>query len=419
MTFVTKEAVPKQHWVTLPTRYVRSSIAIACFLLAGTVVILHLLNVSTSDAVLDGRRVVLRAQISGEVMGNLPKIGSVVNKGDIVALVHAPLSDDRNVLAAQAERVQIEAGIGALDLQRDQLMLMQRQLQSEVTEFNAATIDTVAAQLAAAQANIDVTVSEYKFAHAEADRARLMMRTGGMGQTDIDRRLGDESATQQRLTGAKAELARLTVEASAFAVGINTRDGQNNVPYSRQRLDEIALKRADIANQRATLLARDGSLMAEVDRETKWLASQTQAESLASGQSVVWQRPVAVGTDVSKGDVLVELVDCSDMYVMARIPADKASVIALGEQVDVVIAGVDNAVPGKVRIVRSLVATSDPRGTSASGLAAPGAERLAEVEIAVDGRNIPSIGGNFCGIGSGARVRFSVRSIFSDLWPKF
>ena len=403
----------------IPGRYWRGILALACLLLAGVVAALHLMNVSTSDAVLDGRRIVIRAQISGEVTGDPPKVGSVVNKGDVVALVEASLRDDRIVLAAVAERNEIGAKLRALDKQHDQLLVMETQLKTEVVEFNKAAIGSVGAQMDEARATVEAAASEYNVAYAEAGRARQMTATGGMGGSDIDRRLGDEISAQQHLGGARADLARLTVEAAAFALGINTRDGQNNVPYSRQRLDEIAIKRADIENQRAALAAREDSLIAETDSETAWLRSQTRSESIANGQSVVWQRPVASGTDVVKGDVLVELVDCSDMYVMARIPAEKASVIALGDDVAVVIAGFDDPIPGKVRIVRSLLAISDPRSSSASGLAAPGTDPLAEVEIAVDRRNIASDGGNFCGIGSGAKVRFPIRSVFSSLMPNF
>lgn len=402
----------------LSSRHLRATIALACFVLAGLVVILHLLNVSTSDAVLDGRRVVLRAQISGQVAGLLPSVGTLVKQGDVVVVVQASASDARGTRAAQADRQEVEAKISALDLEHDQLVALQRGLAIEVGEYNSAMVDTVKAQIVAAQAAIEVAQSDYQVAHQEADRARRMTNTGGMGQSDIDRRLGDEASTERRLEGVRAEHAQLTVEINAFGLGINPLDGQNNVPYSRQRLDEISIKLADITNQRSALVARDKGLQNEIARENDWLMSQARSESVAAGPSVIWRRPVAVGTDVSKGDVLVELVDCSDMFVNARIPADKASVIALGDEVDVVIAGYDSAVPGKVRIVRSLAAT-DPHGSDASGLQAPGVERWAEVEIAVSRGNLVNSGGNFCGIGSGARVRFPVRSIFSSLLPKF
>src|SRR5204862_1357886 len=118
--------------------------------------------------------------------------------------------------------------------------------------------------------------------------------------------------------------------------------------------------------------------------------------------------------DVVKGDVLAELVDCADMFVLARIPLDDAATVSPGDAVSIEIAGRSESVSGQVRIVRGSPAAT-PRGAEASGLDAPGADRWAEVEIKVDPRSVGTSGGNLCGIGTGVRVWFASHSIFSPL----
>jgi len=119
------------------------------------------------------------------------------------------------------------------------------------------------------------------------------------------------------------------------------------VPYSRQRLDEIAIRLNEIANERAALVARDRGLAQEIARESDWLGTQTRFESRAQEQAVVWRQPVAAGTDVVKGDVLAELVDCADMFVLARIPLDDAATISPGDAVSIEIAGTRVATTAK------------------------------------------------------------------------
>jgi multidrug efflux pump subunit AcrA (membrane-fusion protein) len=407
----------KSFYWNLPRRYLRIGLAFFCLALAGIAFALHMTNMVTADAVLDGRRIVIRAQIDGRVLDGVPRVGDVVAQNDLVAAVVAQVTDRRSVMSAQAERDEVAAKLTALDSERERLETLQTQLQTEVSRFTGLSLARVDAELQAAKSNVESADASYRVAHADAERARKMIGTGSMGASEIDQKIGAEEETKHKLAAAQADLTRLMVEAGAFAAGINARDGQNDVPYSRQRLDEIVIRLNEIASERATLVARDGGLAQEIARESEWLGTQTRFESRARAQAVVWRQPVAAGTDVVKGDVLAELVDCADMFVLARIPLDDAATISPGDAVSIEIGGTRIDTTGEVRIVRGS-ASMTPRGAEASGLDAPGAERWAEVEIKVDPRKIASSGGNLCGIGSGVRVWFAAPSIFSPLMAR-
>jgi multidrug efflux pump subunit AcrA (membrane-fusion protein) len=404
----------KAVYSNMPRRYFRIGVAFLCIAVAAIAFVLHVTNMVTADAVLDGRRVVIRSQIDGRVLDGAPRVGDVVGRNDLVAAVVAQVTDRRSLLSAQAERDEVAAKLAALDGERGRLEALRTQLQAEVSRFVSVSLARVDAELKAAQSNAESADATYRVAHADAERARKMVGTGSMGASEIDQKIGAEEEAKHKLAATRAELARLMVEAGAFAAGINARDGQNDVPYSRQRLDEISIRLNEIGSERAALVARDSGLAQEVARESEWLSAQTRFESRALEQAVVWRQPVAAGTDVARGDVLAELVDCADMFVLARVPLDDAATISPGDAVSIEIAGTRSYTPGEVRIVRGST-FAPPRGAEASGLDAPGVDRWAEVEIKVDPRNIRANGGNLCGIGTGARVWFEGRSIISPL----
>src|SRR5262245_6362755 len=99
----------------VPRRYVRIGVAFLCIALAGMAFLLHVTNMVTADAVLDGRRVVVRSQIDGRVLDGAPRVGDVVGANDLVAAVVAQVTDRRSLLSAQAERAEVSAKLAALD----------------------------------------------------------------------------------------------------------------------------------------------------------------------------------------------------------------------------------------------------------------------------------------------------------------
>src|SRR5882672_4156409 len=186
----------KSFCLNLPRRYFRIGLAFVCVALAGIAFALHMTNMVTADAVLDGRRIVVRTQIDGRVLDGAPKVGDVVARNDLVATVVAQVTDRRSVMSAEAEREELAAKLAALDGERDRLTALQTQLQAEVSRFTGLALARANAELQAARSNVESADAGFRLAHADAERARKMIGTGSMGASEIDQRVGAEEAAK-------------------------------------------------------------------------------------------------------------------------------------------------------------------------------------------------------------------------------
>jgi len=124
-------------------------------------------------------------------------------------------STQRDVRAGRARRTGRQ--LAALDSERGRLETLQAQLQMEVSRFTDLSLARANAELQAAHSNVESADSAYRVAHADADRARKMIGTGSMGASEIDQKIGAEEEAKHKLAAAQADLARLMVEAGAFA----------------------------------------------------------------------------------------------------------------------------------------------------------------------------------------------------------
>jgi len=251
---------------------------------AGIAFALHMTNMVTADAVLDGRRSssARRSTAAFSMARRRSATSSPVTTS--VATVVAQVTDRRSVMSAEAEREEAGGEAAALDGERDRLTALQTQLQAEVSRFTGLALARANAEPAGGSVERRERRCRLSIgACGRRARPQRMIGTGSMGASEIDQRVGAEEAAKHKLAASEADLARLMVEAGAFASGINARDGQNDVPYSRQRLDEIAIRLNEVGSERAALVARDRGLAQEVVRESDWLNAQTRFESRGPG----------------------------------------------------------------------------------------------------------------------------------------
>jgi multidrug resistance efflux pump len=375
----------------LDHRLARLTLATSIVIVLAGIAASRVLYSTSIEAVLNAPRITLVAPRDGVVDSLAVVAGQSVAPGQpLLQLRRTPWSsgigDERDarafVLTRRAEALAAE--VRTLEALRDSLGVRLR-------TFRLATIERLAADTLATAARAIERGRQFA-------RVEQLRQVDGTTDVDVDR-LRAEVAT------ARAEHERAVAAARAAQLGVVVDPGGQDAPYSRQRLDELHLRLAELRAEqtmiRAELATMGGSALASGERATTDLDAVLVR---ASAHGVVWSVSTSPGESVLRGAPLITLIDCSRLFFEATIGPREQDHILPGMPVQVRFAGTSTKLPAQVAFVRGGGLRESDEG--AAQLQFDRRRTDARVVIDVTAEAVGAAPGNFCQVGRSAKVIF-------------
>jgi multidrug resistance efflux pump len=370
----------------------RISTAMAFLGLAGWYGLDHAVGTVSDDGVLTAPILKVHAQMDGVVSTLRLTDAVVVEQGEILAEITQPKVDTGPLedLSARLETAQnairrTDRALAELDA-ASEVLAGQVQAFEEAAEARLAVMVTeLDAEIARARATLDLE-------NAREARVAQLARGGNVAAAQIE-----EARAAKRQ--AEAEVARLSaaregrlIELQSARAGTYLNQGYFETPYSRQRLDEITMRRRDLAGERAALAD-------QVVELEKRLALSLQVTSPTRG--LIWAVHVTEGSEIVRGTVLAEIAACTDPVVEVAVSEAKFSRIRIGDSARVRLTTGGDGI-GHVRSVR-MAAASDGQHTRASAIGMPGVGMMT-VSVSVTPEALAAAGADACQVGRTAKV---------------
>lgn len=340
------------------------------------------------EAVVNAPRVDIVAPIDGIVDSVGVAAGAAVDGGAVVARLRRDAwtaSGDTPVAARSAflhERVDIVAReLRTLVDLADSLTLRE-------TRYRQTSVERLAADLLAAEARV-------------AERRLVMEQVDAMHRIDGSTKL-DVARARAELASAEADVARISATLRSARSGVISGEGGQDVPYSRQRLDQLTIDIARLRADRDALKAEArtmsvGALSVEAD-------STGKVSVTAPSSGITWTLSATPGERVIKGTPLATLVDCRRAYLEATVTPRDGDRISAQQRVVVRFAGTSIESHGTVRSVRG--GGLRPDGSTAAELSLENRRGDTRVIVDVDTDSIGQSSANFCQVGRHAKVFF-------------
>ncbi len=228
-------------------RLTRITVGILLLALAIAVLLPGLTGYSSLDGTVNARFAVINAPVDGEIDKAPPRIGTPVKEGETLATISNERVN-RAVLASLRtdHRTALER-VAALRRERDELVRLRDDLAGRLDIFRNATIASLERELQILQKRVEVSRAQEVVARVDLDR-RQDLESKGI----FTRKMVESAEAAGAAAGGELEISNLTVELlqerlSAVRKGIFiVGDGQNDVPYSRQRQDEVIVRIHDL-----------------------------------------------------------------------------------------------------------------------------------------------------------------------------
>src|SRR5262249_22303267 len=134
-----------------------------------------------------------------------------------------------------------------------------------------------------------------------------------------------ERANRDAVMAAEAEaslrnrLVGLEVELNAAREGVFIGDGYNDQPSSSQRATEARLRIGELESELSATDLRLTRLKAEQQKEAELYADRAAADLVVPTRGRIWEVLTASGEEISRGQQLVRVLDCSATVVTGAV----------------------------------------------------------------------------------------------------
>lgn len=355
---------------------------------------------STEHAVVSANVVLLRTPIDGEVASLAARPGERVAAGQSLGSVRNPRVDTQRLEDLRAQVLRLVGEEESLLKSRAALLDMQRDLMTRTDTFSRLTQTLYSERLEEAERLSAAVAARAKRLESERGRRESLKKLGLTPDAEFERAATEALASAQELAAARARIAATRVQRDGAGANVFVDMGSHGASYAQQRLDEVALRIADVDNligaRRAELAGARARLAAENDR----VALLRNFDVKALGSAMVWRVIATPGEQTSANAPLLEMVDCKAAFLIAAAPQARIAQMSVGEAVRYRLAGETNDRTGRVA---AILGPHSMEGERFSAVPSRPTGPTAMVRIAPDENDRNGA----CEVGRSARVIFS------------
>ncbi|MDK1492064.1 efflux RND transporter periplasmic adaptor subunit [Sinorhizobium sp. 7-81] len=398
-------------------RMTRITVGILLLMLVAAVLLPGLTGFTSLDGTVNARFATINAPIDGEIAEPPPRIGTPVAEGETLAIIRNERVN-RTVLAAlRAEHRTAVDRVAALERERDELVSLRDQLAERLAVFKSATIASLERELHILRKRVEVSRAQDVVARVDLDR-RQELESKGI----FTRKMVEAAEAAGAATGGEVEISNLTVELlqqrldavrqDIFVVA----DGQNDVPYSRQRQDEVIVRINDLNTRIAENRTRASQTEEQMIEEEKRVRSLESATVPSPFEGVVWARSIVGGSNVVLNNEMMRILDCRELFVDILVPEVDYDEIYPGRDAEVRLFGRGEVFKGQVQALKGSSAVIEKDSLAANEPETD--ERNARIRILLGPSALNTDFANFCQVGRTVQVRISKHNLRITQWIK-
>lgn len=316
-----------------------------------------LFNTISSNAILNAPTIPVLSPIEGIVTRLPVEAGAEITADTIVAEIVNPTADTTFLHQLQAELETIKGRLAASLALDGDLAAIQGQLHGEFDRYRKAAVARAEARLDESEATLAAVVAQANDAEREYGRKQILARSGIVATAAVQASESTVARLQAEVMRAEANLDRARRDLAAVKAGTFVTDQGQDVPYSKQRADELAVRRADATAQRSELLVRQAEIERQMALEGGRAEQKRRAVIRAPRDGVIWRLNVVEGSRIAADTPIATLINCNEIIVQAQFPGRRFEDVQPGTPAEVRVLGSDGVRQARIRDVRAMGAS--------------------------------------------------------------
>ena len=259
------------------------------------------------------------------------RVGAPTQKGNELLQVINSRADTSRLDDLGQQVLSLKSENDALEKRLKRLDGLQTQLRTQRDAFQQGRIEELEARAGELTAEIQSAEAHQFDMFSTLSRTEKLHKTGYQSDAalitaDRDNKvaIGSAEALRQRLKGTKVEL-------NAARQGLFVGDSYNDIPRTAQRLDEVTQQVIELTAQLEERKSRIDQLEIERSKEAKRVANLELATVSVPINGRVWEVLTSNGEQVSRGQPLLRILDCSGAVVTAAVSEATYNSLKIGQ----------------------------------------------------------------------------------------
>lgn len=390
----------------------RISFGVILLLVIAFVYLPHLFYTYSITAVISAPVISITSPIEGILKDAPPLMGKEMKAGDVIGVVENLRFDRQRLDDLATEAKGIQEKINAMRQEKEKLEGVKAALVTSFKQYTSSLEERLKIDIQRAQQTLKErgdTVSESK---AEYLRKSKLYRKGVVAENQADAAFFTAERASKGAEQIKLDIERLQAQLKSLQQGIfiNT-DGRTDVPYQQQRIDDITMRQHDMDSRIREAEIREAQLQKATALEQERFKKMSEATIKAPFNGVAWRVFGAKGAHVDTTRPILEMVDCSNVFVDTSIHERYFNKVKPGDPATIKLVGEKRTLKGKVQTVRggSLSESSTAFLAGTTQILRP---HEIQVMIKVDEKDVNKDEGDFCYMGRTGEVAFDNLRLF-------
>lgn len=381
-------------------------------LIVAFVYVPHLFFTYSISAIVSAPVIHITSPIEGILKDAPPPMGTQMKADDIIGIVENARFDRKVLDDLLTDMKATQERIAALKEEKGDLDQIKVDLQKSYNAYKESLEERVSLDIDRAKKRLNEigdTISESK---AEFNRKSKLYTKGHVAENQADKAYFTAERASKTADQAMLDVQRLEAQLRAIQAGIfvNT-DGRTDVPYQQQRMDDISMRQHDLESRIQEFTIREAALKQAVDLEEARYKKMSEATIKTPFNSVSWRVFGSKGSHVDTTRPILEVVDCSRVFVSASVHERYYNAIKPGDPATIKLVGDKKILKG---IVQSVRGGSVSESSTAFLAGASQVLRPHEIEVII---SIPEIEvtkgkGDYCFVGRTGEVVFDNLGMF-------
>lgn len=383
-------------------------ISIGLFILAIILVIYipKLFFTYSINAVVSAKIMRIGSPIDGVLTKAPPPIGTELRKDEIIGKVENPTLDKSTLEELKTEQKSLTANIKAMQEEKNILEKMKQRLQENQNLYKENKIKRLLIDISRYEIKHQELLDSVKQNSIRLNRQEILKNEGIVSQSRVETAFLSKDRAIKAALQVKIEIDRLKSELEAVKnnVYINT-DGQSEVMYQEQRMDDIIIRQSDIDSKIRKDTGKLEFVTKRLALEEKRIEQLSSAIVKAPGYSVIWRSQLAEGGYIGAKTPIVDLIDCTKVFIEMTVDERYFDNIKPGDKVKIKLIGSNKKIKGYVSNIRGGALAREIAHSSA-GATPVRRDRESQVFINLEEKELEKSTGDFCHVGRNASVVF-------------